>query len=103
MKYKLIIAGLTAAILAAIGNAQTGGNAKAGRVKAAASCAQCHGADGKGIAPNPPLTGSKESYIAEQLRSYKSGVRTNPIMNSIANPLTEQDIANLAAHYASLK
>ncbi len=101
MKYKLLVATL-AALLVMISTAQAGGDANAGKQKAA-TCAGCHGADGKGVAPNPALAGLKESVIIEQLKAYKSGAKANPIMKTFAAPLSDQDMADLAAYYASLK
>jgi cytochrome c553 len=101
MKYKLLVAALTA-LLTMIGTAQAGGDANAGKQKSA-TCAGCHGADGKGVAPNPALAGLKQSVIIEQLKAYKSGAKANPVMKMMATPLSDQDMADLAAYYASLK
>ncbi|NIO43627.1 MAG: c-type cytochrome [Burkholderiales bacterium] len=101
MNNKLLVAA-SIALLAMAGTAQAGGDANAGKQKAA-TCAGCHGADGKGVAPNPPLAGLKESYFVEQLKAYKSGARANPMMKQFASGLSDQDMADLAAYYASLK
>lgn len=82
------------------------GSADAGKQKSVV-CAACHGADGK--APNPmypSLAGQNEQYLALALKAYKENKRINPqgvIMSGMAAPLSEQDIADLAAYYASLK
>jgi cytochrome c553 len=91
-----------ALLIAIAGAAQAAGDAKAGKAKAAA-CAGCHGANGEGVAPNPGLAGKSEQQIAEALNDYKSGKRPNAVMKSMAAPLKEQDVANLAAYYSSLK
>jgi cytochrome c553 len=78
------------------------GDAKAGKAKAGA-CAGCHGANGEGVAPNPPLAGQKESLFIQAMQDYKSGKRANPIMKTFASSLSDRDMANLAAYYASLK
>lgn len=101
MKYKLLVAALTA-LLAMIGTAQAGGDANAGKQKST-TCAGCHGADGKGVAPNPALAGLKASDIIAKLKAYKSGANANPVMKTFATPLSDQDMADLAAYYASLK
>lgn len=101
MKYKLLVAVVTA-LLAMIGTAQAGGDANAGKEKAA-TCIGCHGADGKGVAPNPALAGLKESDIVAKLKAYKSGAKANPVMKTFASPLSDQDMADLAAYFASLK
>ena len=82
--------------------AQAGGDAQAGKAKAAA-CAGCHGASGEGKAPNPALAGKAEDQVLQALKDYKSGKRTNAVMKTFATPLSDRDMANLAAYYASLK
>ena len=70
--------------------------------KAGQTCIACHGNDGVGIMPEyPNLAGQHEDYLANSLRSYKSGVRKNAIMSGMAAPLTEQDIRELAKYYSS--
>jgi len=88
--------------LLAIGGAQAAGDAAAGKAKAAA-CAGCHGANGQGIPPTPALAGKSEDQILQALQDFKSGKRDNPVMKGMAAGLSEQDMANLAAYYASLK
>lgn len=74
----------------------------AGKVKAQA-CITCHGPLGLSQLPNAPhLAGQPEIYVAEQLKAYRSGKRRNEVMNVIAKPLTDEDISQLAAWYASL-
>jgi cytochrome c553 len=97
---RLVIA--IAAIFGVVGAAQAGGDATAGKAKAAA-CAGCHGANGEGKAPNPALAGKAEDQMVQAMKDYKSGKRNNPVMKTFAGPLTEQDMANLAAYYSSLK
>lgn len=90
------------ALFGVVGAAQAGGDAKAGKAKAA-TCVGCHGANGEGKAPNPALTGLAEDKIVQDLKDYKSGKRANPIMKTFASQLSEKDMENLAAYYASLK
>jgi cytochrome c553 len=101
MKSTLLILG-TAALLGLVGVTHAGGNAQAGKSKAA-SCAGCHGPGGEGIAPNPALAGAKESEFVQAMKDYKSGKRANPVMKAFAGQVNDQDIADLAAYYASLK
>lgn len=82
--------------------AQAAGDAQAGKAKAA-SCAGCHGADGEGVKPNPPLAGMKEDQFVQAIKDYKSGKRPNPVMKGMAGQVDDKDLANLAAYYASLK
>ncbi|MDN3652974.1 cytochrome c [Thalassotalea ponticola] len=75
---------------------------EAGKAKSAV-CAACHGAEGISAVPMyPNLAGQKEAYIAKQLKDFKAGNRKDPVMAPMAMPLTDEDIANLAAYYASL-
>lgn len=96
----LLSAGMV--FLLAIGTAQAAGDAAAGKVKAAV-CAGCHGANGQGIPPAPALAGKSEAQILQALQDFKSGKRDNPVMKGMAAGLSDQDMANLAAYYASLK
>ena len=74
----------------------------AGKAKAAEVCQACHGVDGSSATPDfPKLGGQYPDYLAKALRDYKSGQRKNPIMAGFAQPLSAQDIENLAAYYAS--
>ena len=74
----------------------------AGKAKAQA-CITCHGPVGLSQLPNAPhLAGQPEIYVAEQLKAYRSGKRSNEVMNVIAKSLTDEDIDRLAAWYASL-
>ena len=90
------------ASLGAVATAQAAGNVEAGKAKAAV-CVGCHGANGQGVPPNPALKGKTEDELAQALQDYKSGKRNNAVMKAFAVPLNDQDIANLAAYYASLK
>ena len=80
-----------------------GGNAQAGKAKAAQVCAACHGANGdKPSAPDQPiLAGQWDDYLARALSDYKSGKRQNPIMNGMVAALSKQDIEDLAAWFSS--
>lgn len=74
----------------------------AGKAKAQA-CAVCHGALGLSQLPNAPnLAGQPEIYLAEQLKAYRSGKRNHEMMSVIAKPLSDEDIDQLSAWYASL-
>jgi cytochrome c553 len=84
------------------------GDADRGKAKTE-TCVACHGLDGKGITPDiPNIGGQFEAYLLEELLEYKvsaSGIegegRPNPIMMSMVAPLSEQDLADLAAYYAA--
>ena len=77
------------------------GDAAAGQAKSAL-CATCHGADGNSQIPmNPKLAGQSAAYIVKQLQDYKSGARQNPTMSAMVGSLSEQDMADIAAWFAS--
>ncbi|MFQ5755311.1 MAG: c-type cytochrome [Acidiferrobacterales bacterium] len=101
MRSKLIAAGLFVLVVT-MGTAEAGGDVAAGKQKSA-TCAGCHGVDGKGKAPNPALAGLEQRYIVHQLEDYKSGARQNPTMKMFASQLSDQDMADVAAYFASLK
>jgi cytochrome c553 len=103
MKHQ-ILATASALILAASANiAIAGGDAAAGKAKAA-SCNACHGANGISAIPTyPNLAGQKEAYLVKQMKAFKDKSRKDPTMNAMAAPLSDTDMANLAAHFAGLK
>ena len=68
----------------------------------AQTCAGCHGADGNStIGTNPKLAGQYESYLVRALTDYRSGARDNAVMAGFAAGLSDQDIRDLAAWFAS--
>ncbi|SFS17266.1 Cytochrome c553 [Dyella sp. OK004] len=78
------------------------GNPQAGADKAAV-CGACHGPQGIAIAPNfPNLAGQSPTYLYVQLKAFKEGQRSDPVMTGQAAPLSDEDMRDLAAYYASL-
>jgi cytochrome c553 len=78
-------------------------DATLGRIKAQA-CITCHGALGLSQAPDAPnLAGQPAIYTAAQLRAYRSGARKHEVMGVIARPLSDEDITQLAAWFASIR
>lgn len=76
----------------------------AGRAKAEAVCALCHGISGIATLPNAPnLAGQQAMYTSEQLKNYRSGKRQNEVMGVIAKALTDTEITQLAAWYNAIK
>ena len=68
----------------------------------AAVCAACHTADGsRGSPANPILAGQHPEYLVKQLQEFKSGKRKNAIMAGFAATLSDDDMRNVAAFYAS--
>lgn len=73
-----------------------------GQATATQVCAACHAADGtRGSPANPIIAGQHADYLAKQLAEFKAAKRQNPVMQGMAAPLTEADIKNVAAFYAS--
>ncbi len=86
-----------------VGSAALVGDVQAGERKSV-SCQACHGPQGISANPIwPNLAGQQEVYLANTLKAYRSSQRQDPLMSPMAAALTDQDIADLAAYYASLK
>ena len=80
----------------------SGADLVAGQEKVKQVCSACHGQDGNSQSPDyPKLGGQYPDYLAKALRDYKSGARKNPIMAGFAATLTDKDIDNVAAYFAS--
>jgi cytochrome c553 len=95
----LLLTGLLAAVVPLSASAK--GDPEAGKAKSG-TCQACHGVDGKSIDPTyPNLAGQYASYMEKALKEYRSGERSNMIMMPMAAALTDQDIADIAAWYAS--
>ncbi|MGO4526160.1 cytochrome c [Microvirga sp. 2MCAF35] len=99
--HALALAGLLLGGLAA--GPASAGDARAGRQKLT-TCQGCHGLDGLSKNPEAPnLAGQVESYLTRSLEAYRSGDRKNESMNIVAKELSDQDIADVAAYYASIQ
>lgn len=100
---KLIAVSLSGLLMISANAAVAAGDAAAGKAKSA-TCAGCHGANGKSNNPLwPNLAGQHAAYLAKQMKDFRDGKRTDPTMSAMAKPLSDADIDNLAAYYASLK
>ncbi len=91
-------------ILGFMSSAVLAGDAAKGQ-QAAAACAACHGSDGNTpIAPDyPKLAGQRANYTEKQLHDFKSGARDNAVMAGQAAALSDEQIEDIAAFYASLE
>jgi cytochrome c553 len=79
-------------------------DAKAGKTLVEGVCKVCHGVDGLAKVPDAPnLAGESAIYISNQLKAFRSGQRQHQQMSIIASGLTDEDIANVAAWFSSLK
>jgi cytochrome c553 len=99
---RTLFAALAITSLALAAPAHAAGDAAAGKAKAG-SCAMCHGPAGQGTAMGPKLAGADPAKFTQDMNDYKSGKKSNAMMKSAATPLSADDIANLAAYYATLK
>jgi cytochrome c553 len=91
------------AAAALLSGAAAAADPEAGRKKAAA-CAVCHGRAGLSSVPDAPhLAGQPAIYLEQQLRNYRSGQRRHEQMKVVAKPLSDTDIADLAAWYSSIR
>ena len=98
-----VVLSAAAIVLATTFGSAMAGDVAAGKAKSA-TCAGCHGGNGISMVPTyPNLAGQKEQYLAKSIKAYRDGTRTDPTMNAMAKPLSDADIDNLAAYYASLK
>jgi cytochrome c553 len=96
---------LAAAALASASLPSAAGAADAGAGKQKAQmCAVCHGIDGIARAPDAPhIAGESPIYLTRQLEAFRSGERKHEQMTIIAQSLSDEDIANLAAWYSSIE
>lgn len=77
------------------------GDASAGKKKST-PCAACHGAEGVSPSPDfPNLAGQYADYLESAMRHYKNGKRKNPIMAEQVKNLSQRDMTDLAAYFAS--
>lgn len=91
-----VLALLMAAAAWAEGDAQRGESMSA-------LCSACHGPDGISVNPLwPSLAGQQELYLAKAIRDYRDGLRVDVSMQPFVAELTDQDVEDLAAYYASL-
>jgi cytochrome c553 len=79
------------------------GDIELGKSKTA-MCVACHGADGNSMNPTwPKLAGQHEDFTSRQLQLFKSGERKGTVMPGMVAGLSEEDMENIGAYYASLK
>ena len=98
MKIRSLIIALTATIVSAPAFAA---DIEAGKAKSA-TCVACHGPTGVSSNPLwPNLAGQHEQYLAKQIKAFRDGTRSDPLMAPMVAALTDEDIANLAAYFAA--
>jgi cytochrome c553 len=101
----LSAAACSLAVMAAPARAAETGDPAAGKAKNS-MCIGCHGIGGyRTVFPQvysvPKIGGQHAAYIVKALQEYKSGARSHPSMRAIAAGLSDKDMADLAAYYAT--
>ncbi len=100
---KVIVSTIASLLLVSASISMAGGDAAAGKAKSA-TCAGCHGAEGISANPLwPNLAGQQDAYMVKQMKAFRDGTRSDPMMAPMAKPLSDADIDNLAAYFSSLK
>ena len=78
-------------------------DAGAGKIIAERDCKACHGLNGKGVAPAiPNLAAQRERYLLNSLNEYKDGKRTHAALKNMTSHMSDADLRNVAAYFASL-
>lgn len=97
IKFKLAVTLLS--LIPAV--AFSAGNPAAGKSKSAV-CHACHGPTGQAVQPiYPNLGGQHQDYLSKTLREFRDGRRQNAIMSGFAANLSDADIEDISAWYAS--
>lgn len=103
---KLSLTFATAFLLSmSIPSAMAGDAAAGEQAFLAKGCIGCHGPGGHSANPDvyPATAGKDEAFLVEQLKAFRAGDRSNPLMSPMAAALTDEDIANLAAYLSAQK
>lgn len=103
MKAQYLI--VLAALLFGATQARAGDVAAGEQVFNGRACIGCHGPSGASANPElyPVLKGKDEAYIVAQLKAFKDGSRSNPLMTPMAAGLSDEDVANVAAYLSAQK
>jgi cytochrome c553 len=89
-------------VILAFAPAAQAADIESGKAKVSAVCAACHGPNGVSVSDTiPNLAAQRAGYLEAQLKLLKDGTRKNPVMNAIAAQLSAEDIANVAAYFAT--
>ena len=89
-----------------ISNVAVCGDIEAGKARYAQNCGNCHGPGGMGLASYPKLKGKQVPYLVDKLETYRAGTKIGPnsdLMIMMAQPLSDVEIANLAAYLNAQK
>ena len=98
---KLILALAAVFLSVIVGAAAIAADANNGKALAV-TCLACHGEKGNSLVPSfPNIAGQTQQYLAKQLREIQSGARAVPTMAGLLDAMSEQDLEDIAAYYAS--
>ena len=89
-----------------ISKAALAGDIEAGKASYAQNCGNCHGPGGMGLASYPKIKGKEVPYLVDRLKTYRAGTKVGPnsdLMIMMAQPLSDVEIANLAAYLNAQK
>ena len=103
---KSLIFGLVCFNFFVFNNKVLAGDITAGEARYAQNCGNCHGPAGMGLASYPKLKGKEVSYLVDKLKTYRAGTKIGPnsdLMIMMAQPLSDVEIANLAAYLNAQK
>ncbi|HHB12420.1 MAG TPA: cytochrome c [Chromatiales bacterium] len=104
MRKGVMSVGIAALVMGFSSAVVAGGDPAAGKEKAGI-CESCHGPGGRSLDPenNPVLAGKSEAYLLKALKEFKEGKRSPGPMAALCQTLSDQDMADLAAYFASQK
>lgn len=102
MKTSLTVLAAAALVFATAAPVMADGSVEEGEALAK-KCSACHGANGEGKKDNPAIAGMAADAFIAGMQAYRSGEKENKMMNRAAKKLSDDDIEDLAAYYASLK
>lgn len=102
MNRKLLFALAACTALGLAGPAAAAGDIAAGKA-IEKKCSGCHGAQGEGKGPNPPLAGMDYAKHVAAMEDYKTGKRKHKMMEMLVKKMSDKEIQDLAAYYESLK
>lgn len=104
MNFRLLLIG--AVSLATLGGAARAQDSATLHARAlAATCANCHGTDGRTVEGSaiPSLVGMPKSYMLMQMRAFKEGTRPATVMHQLAKGLTEPQLESISNYFAATK
>jgi cytochrome c553 len=101
MNHNRSIAAIIVISLGLVSAAKSAGNVAAGKARSVV-CAGCHGMQGEGFPPTPRLAGIPQDQQIKALKDYKSGARANAVMKGLAASLSDKDMEDVSAYYATL-